>query len=125
MCFQGFANQSYKRGDACLVGRVAGVVLRRYYRGIAVQVFLVSLFVCISCKKKTKEGTAADFDVWCSIVLAIVLFGLGHFPGTAAITAITPVIVVWAVLLNGVLGIPLDFCTGKGHGIRDGGALLG
>jgi len=51
--------------------------------------------------------------VWCSIVLAIVLFGLGHFPGTAAITAITPVIVVWVVLLNGVLGIPFDFCTGK------------
>ncbi|MDR1785150.1 MAG: CPBP family intramembrane metalloprotease [Spirochaetaceae bacterium] len=85
-------------------------LLASFYGGIAEELmfrlFLVSFFVWITAKiKKTAAGTPTDFGVWLSIVLSAVLFGLGHLPATAAVTAITPLVVVRAVLLNGVIGV--------------------
>ena len=40
-----------------------------------------------------------------AILVAAILFGLGHLPVTAALTTITPIIVARAILLNGVGGI--------------------
>jgi len=99
-------------------------LLASFYGGIAEELlcrlFLVSLFVWITTKIiKTPDGarwgigSPTDFGVWLSIVLAAVLFGLGHLPATAAVTAITPLVVVRAVLLNGVLGVAFGWLYWK------------
>jgi membrane protease YdiL (CAAX protease family) len=93
-------------------------LLASFYGGIAEELlcrlFLVSLFVWITTKiKKTPAGTPTRFGVWCSIVLAAVLFGLGHLPATSALTALTPLIVVRAVVLNGVLGVAFGWLYWK------------
>jgi membrane protease YdiL (CAAX protease family) len=84
--------------------------LASFYGGIAEEVllrlFLVSLFIWITFKiKKTKDGRPTDFGIWLSIILASVIFGLGHLPTTAQITALTGMVIIRAILLNGVGGI--------------------
>jgi membrane protease YdiL (CAAX protease family) len=85
-------------------------LLALLYGGIAEEVllrlFLVSLFVWISCKiKKTADGQPASVGIWLSIILAAVVFGLGHLPATAQITPLTGLVIVRAVALNGFGGI--------------------
>jgi membrane protease YdiL (CAAX protease family) len=84
--------------------------LASFYGGIAEEVllrlFLVSLFVWITFKiKKAKDGGPMVFGIWLSIVLAAVIFGLGHLPATAQITALTGTVIVRAIVLNGIGGI--------------------
>ena len=43
--------------------------------------------------------------VWAAIVIAAVLFGLGHLPALAQAVTLTPVLVVRTVLLNAVAGV--------------------
>jgi membrane protease YdiL (CAAX protease family) len=93
-------------------------LLASFYGGIAEELlcrlFLVSLFVWITTKiKKTAAGQPTNFGVWLSIILAAVLFGLGHLPATAAVTAITSLIVVRALLLNGVIGVAFGWLYWK------------
>ncbi|MDR1363432.1 MAG: CPBP family intramembrane metalloprotease [Spirochaetaceae bacterium] len=84
--------------------------LASFYGGIAEEVllrlFLVSLFVWITFKiKKTKDGLPTGFGVWLSIILASIIFGLGHLPATAQITALTGIVIIRAILLNGAGGV--------------------
>ncbi len=81
-----------------------------FYGGIAEEVvcrlFLVTLLAWIISKiKKTPEGYPTSVGIWIAIVLAAVFFGLGHLPITGGVTAITPVVVLRAILLNGVPGV--------------------
>lgn len=46
-----------------------------------------------------------DGVFWAAIGLAAVLFGLGHLPATAALTRLTPLIVVRAIALNAIIGV--------------------
>ncbi|MDR2478618.1 MAG: CPBP family intramembrane metalloprotease [Treponema sp.] len=85
-------------------------LLASFYGGIAEEIllrlFLLSLFVWITFKiKKTKDGQAAPAGIWLSIIAAAVIFGLGHLPATAQITAVTSIVVVRAIVLNGIGGI--------------------
>jgi membrane protease YdiL (CAAX protease family) len=84
--------------------------LASFYGGIAEEVllrlFLVSLFVWITFKiKKTSDGKPTNIGILLSIILAAIIFGLGHLPATAQITALTKIVVIRAILLNGVGGI--------------------
>jgi len=84
--------------------------LASFYGGIAEEVllrlFMVSLIVWITFKiRKTEDGRPANFGVWLSIILASIIFGLGHLPATAQIVPLTGLVVVRAVLLNGIGGI--------------------
>ena len=85
-------------------------LLASFYGGIAEEVllrlFMVSLLVWIGFKiKKTEDGRPTDLGVWLAIILASVLFGLGHLPATAQIIALTGPVVIRAILLNGIGGI--------------------
>jgi membrane protease YdiL (CAAX protease family) len=42
---------------------------------------------------------------WTANIVAAVLFGLGHLPATAALVALTPLVIARAVVLNGVVGV--------------------
>jgi membrane protease YdiL (CAAX protease family) len=84
--------------------------LASFYGGIAEEVllrlFLVSLFVWITfIIKKAKDGGPTVFGIWLSIILAAVVFGLGHLPVTAQITNLTGIVIIRAVVLNGAGGI--------------------
>jgi len=85
-------------------------LLASFYGGIAEEVllrlFMVSLLVWIGFKiKKTEDGRPTDLGVWLAIILASVVFGLGHLPATAQIIALTGPVVIRAILLNGIGGI--------------------
>jgi membrane protease YdiL (CAAX protease family) len=84
--------------------------LASFYGGIAEEVllrlFLVSLFVWITFKiKKTPEGKPTNIGIWLSIVLAAVIFGLGHLPATSQIVPLTGLVITRAIVLNGIGGI--------------------
>ena len=84
--------------------------LASIYGGIAEEVllrlFLVSLFVWITFKiKKGKEGKPAVFGIWLSIILSAIIFGLGHLPATAQILPLTEIVIIRAIVLNGIGGM--------------------
>ena len=84
--------------------------LASFYGGICeelfMRLFLMSFFVWLFSKiKRTVSGHAADLGFWSAIVLVSVIFGLGHLPMTARFIGITPLVVVRAILLNGIAGI--------------------
>ena len=81
-----------------------------FYGGICeelfMRLFLMSLFVWLFSKiKRTINGHATDLGVWSAIILVSVIFGLGHLPMTARFIGITPLVVVRAIVLNGIAGI--------------------
>jgi membrane protease YdiL (CAAX protease family) len=83
-------------------------VLAAFYGGIGEEIllrlFVMSLFVWITTKiSRNKNPTS--LGIWISIILSSVLFGLGHLGLTAQLTTITPVVIIRAVLLNGVAGV--------------------
>jgi len=85
-------------------------LLASFYGGIGEEVllrlFLVSLFVWITFKiKKDENGNPTVLGIWLSIILAAVFFGLGHLPATAQITKLTGIVIIRAVVLNGIGGI--------------------
>jgi membrane protease YdiL (CAAX protease family) len=84
--------------------------LASFYGGIGEEIllrlFLMTLIVWIIFKiKKTADGKPTDIGIWFAIIISAVIFGLGHLPITGTITSITPLVVIRAVLLNGIGGI--------------------
>jgi membrane protease YdiL (CAAX protease family) len=84
--------------------------LASFYGGIGEEIllrlFLMTLIVWIFFKiKKTADGIPTTIGIWLAIVISAIIFGLGHLPITGTITAITPLIVARAVILNGIGGI--------------------
>lgn len=59
---------------------------------------------------------------WSAITLVAVLFGLGHLPITAVITPLTQLVVVRAIVLNGLAGIAFGYLYWR-HGLE--AAMLG
>ncbi len=84
--------------------------LASFYGGITEEIllrlFFMSLIVFIFYKiKKTDEEKPTNLSIWVAIIIAAVVFGIGHLPFTASLTAITPLIVVRAIMLNSIGGI--------------------
>lgn len=71
---------------------------------ILMRLFLMTFFIWLGTKIfKKVEPTKTLIIV--SIVLAAVIFGLGHLPITEAITSLTPIIIIRAIILNGIGGV--------------------
>jgi hypothetical protein len=88
--------------------------LASFYGGIAEEVFLRLLVVPLLCLliigvlkllRIIQTWKVSDRVAWISIILAAILFGLGHLPATAAIMDITAIVILRAILLNGIGGI--------------------
>lgn len=83
-------------------------LLAALYGGISEEIlmrlFLMSLFIWLSMKV-TRQQKPTNVGIIISIILASIIFGLGHLPITAAITTITPLVVFRAIILNGIGGI--------------------
>lgn len=83
-------------------------LLASFYGGITEEIlmrlFLMTLFVWIGTKL-TKQSQPKQPVILISILLAAIIFGLGHLPITASLTTLTPIIITRAIILNGIGGI--------------------
>ena len=78
------------------------------------RLFLTTLVVWITFKfRRTNEGMPTSAGVWLAIILISVVFGLGHLPMTARFTEITTIVVVRAILLNGIAGVTFGWLHWK------------
>jgi len=67
---------------------------------------LMSLLVWIAWKGLKQGVTLPSQGIYQSaIVLAALVFGLLHLPATAAIAPLTPIVIIRALLLNGIAGV--------------------
>ncbi|MCU0547568.1 MAG: CPBP family intramembrane metalloprotease [Oscillatoriaceae cyanobacterium Prado104] len=81
-----------------------------FYGGITEEILmrwgLMSLLVWIAWKGLQQGVTLPSQGIYQgAIVLASLVFGLLHLPATAAIVSLTPVVIIRALLLNGIAGI--------------------
>lgn len=58
---------------------------------------------------KAADGRPTTAVFWIVNLLAAILFGLGHLPGTAVLVPLTSLVVVRAIVLNGLLGIAFGY----------------
>lgn len=80
------------------------------YGGITEEILmrwgLMSLLVWIAWKVLKQGITLPSQGIYQgAIVLAALVFGLLHLPATAAIVPLTPIVIIRALLLNGIAGI--------------------
>ena len=85
-------------------------LMASFYGGIVEEIlmrlFLMNLFVWIFSMIIKKGGIRQNRPlIWLSIILAAIIFGAGHLPATSAIAPLTPIVVLRALLLNGIGGI--------------------
>ncbi|GCE17315.1 hypothetical protein KDK_11150 [Dictyobacter kobayashii] len=92
----------WKRFLACFYGGIAEELLCR--------LFLLSLLAwLIGLVWHVSDGRPALGAFWVANILAAVIFGLAHLPTTAALVKLTPMLVIRAILLNGILGIAFGY----------------
>jgi Type II CAAX prenyl endopeptidase Rce1-like len=85
-------------------------LLASFYGGldeeILMRLFLVSGLVWVLSRFwQNPRGMPANGAYWTAILMAALLFGLGHLPATRNITPLTPMLVIRAITLNGIAGI--------------------
>ncbi|MFB6124586.1 MAG: CPBP family intramembrane glutamic endopeptidase [Halanaeroarchaeum sp.] len=87
--------------------RALAAVYGGVFEEILLRFGLMTFFVWAAWRlAPAEDGGPTDAGVWAAIVLASLVFGVGHLPITAASgTPITPYIVGRALLLNGLAGI--------------------
>ncbi|MBI5460283.1 CPBP family intramembrane glutamic endopeptidase [Methanobacterium sp.] len=81
--------------------------LASFYGGIGEEIlfrlFVMTVIVWIFYKiKKTPEGKPTTIGISLAIIITAILFGIGHLPITGSIIAITPLVIVRAIVLNGI-----------------------
>jgi membrane protease YdiL (CAAX protease family) len=97
---------------------LAGIVYGGLTEELLMRLFLLSLVVWLLGKWwKTEDNLPTRGAFWAAIVLVAVLFGLGHLPVTAVMTPLTEVLIVRAVVLNGVVGIAYGYLYWR-HGLE-------
>ena len=82
-------------------------LLASFYGGIAeelqLRLFLMTLMVWLVARLRRRKPGDAAFHV--AIVLAAVLFGVGHLPAAAHIWGLDAIVVLRTIVLNAVIGI--------------------
>lgn len=66
------------------------------------RLFTMTLIVMLTTKIFRTNRTVA---VWLSIVIVAILFGIMHLPATAAVVGLSPLVIIRALLLNGIGGV--------------------
>ena len=84
--------------------------LASFYGGIAEEIllrlFVMSFFVWLGhFMNKTSDGKPTAAVFWIANILAAVLFGLGHLPATSLQVPLTTLVILRAIILNGLIGI--------------------
>ncbi len=89
-------------------------LLASFYGGIDEEILLrLFLFTVLAWLGKfvshTPEGRPTLPILWIANIVAAILFGLGHLPATAMLLELTPLVIVRAIVLNGVAGIVFGY----------------
>ncbi len=93
---------------------LAGVLYGGMTEEVLMRLFLLSLVAWLLGRWwKTPEGMPTSGAFWTAIIFVAVLFGLGHLPATSAMTPITQLLVVRALVLNGIAGIAFGYLCWK------------
>ena len=86
-------------------------IIASLYGGISeellLRLFFMSLIIWLLSKimRSKTEITKNNFIMWFAIILAAVSFGLGHLPITSNLTDLTSLVILRAIILNGVGGV--------------------
>jgi membrane protease YdiL (CAAX protease family) len=85
-------------------------LLASFYGGIdeeiLLRLFLMSLLAWLGkFISLTPEGRPSLPVFWAANIISAIAFGLGHLPATSMIMQITPVVIIRALVLNGLFGI--------------------
>lgn len=97
-------------------------LLASFYGGINEEILLrlglMSILVWLGrFVSKTEDGRPTATILWSANILAAILFGLGHLPATAALFPLTPLVILRAIVLNGVAGIAFGYLYFR-HGLE-------
>ena len=96
----------WKRALVCFYGGIDEEVLTR--------LFLLTLLAWIGARLFQKQKTQlSPATFWIANIIAAVVFGLGHLPNASMVMQITPVVVVLALVLNGIAAIPFGYLYWK------------
>lgn len=92
----------WKRFLVCFYGGI--------YEELLTRLFLLSLVAWIADRRwrQTAPGLS-NAAFWFANVLVAIVFGLGHLPSASLFMPITPLVVVAALVLNGVAGIAFGY----------------
>jgi membrane protease YdiL (CAAX protease family) len=84
-------------------------LLASLYGGINEEILLrlglMTLLVWLAARLTRSAGQPGPGVMWTANILAALFFGLGHLPATAAVLPLTPIVVVRAIVLNGLAGV--------------------
>ncbi len=119
-----FANAAKALGPSSLTPPWWQGLLASLYGGIDEEVllrlFMMSLLAFVGkFVSHAADGRPTLTVLWIANILAAVLFGLGHLPATAAILPLTPLVILRAVVLNGLLGVAFGYFYYK-YGLEAG-----
>src|SRR6185503_1561057 len=92
----------WKRFLLCFYGGI--------YEELLTRMFLLSLFAWLIDRgwRKT-EPSLSTRAFWLANLLAALLFGLGHLPSASFFMPITPLVVVAAIIFNGIAGVAFGY----------------
>lgn len=92
----------WKRLLACVYGGV--------YEELFTRLFLMSVIAWIANRTWRKpRPQLSNAAFWFANIFTAILFGLGHLPSTSLFLPITALVVVAAILLNGIAGIAFGY----------------
>ncbi len=85
-------------------------LLASFYGGIDEEILLrLFLFTLLAWLGKfvshTPDGRPTLLVLWIANIVAAILFGLGHLPATTILVELTPLVILRAIVLNGLAGI--------------------
>jgi len=83
-----------------------------FYGGICEEI-LLRLFLMTTLSWLFLKLKKSDLSIWMAIIITTIVFGLGHLPMTAKLIALSPVVVLRALILNGIASIPFGWLYWK------------
>lgn len=100
----------WKRFLACFYGGI--------YEEVLTRLFLLALVAWIANKSWRPTVTKLSSGAfWFANIFAAILFGLGHLPSASFFMSITPLVVIAALVLNGIAGIAFGYLYRR-HGLE-------
>jgi membrane protease YdiL (CAAX protease family) len=94
-------------------GLVGGLLYGGIYEEVFLRLFLMSLIVWV-CSKLTKGNELHGAHYWIGIILASLLFALGHLPAASALLGeITPIIFFRVLVMNSMLSLLFGYLYWK------------
>lgn len=102
-------HRAWKAALACLYGGFTEEIIVRLFILSVLALGFVHLGRAVGIGRAGKGRRAPFWALLAANVLAALLFGLLHLPATAAMVKLTPLLVVRALVLNGVVGLGCGF----------------